>query len=167
MNTQRHPRTHLRQSGNAEKRWKSRNAIHRNCQNSYQLQTCRRGSHYVCIYEFHTYHIFSKKRPGRFWNWIMTWLLTFQLAPYLYCRWMAWKATKMLNLTQNGDIHCFMSESNWKCLIVLYYLIILLNISVQISSEKFDTKKKEGWRAFWRWGAKWREYSIWYTANHK
>ena len=40
-----------------KKRWKSRNAIHRNCRNSCQLQTCRRGSHYVCICEFHTYMI--------------------------------------------------------------------------------------------------------------
>ena len=44
-----------------KKRWKSRNTIHRNCQKSSQLQTCRRGSQYVCICEFHTYMIEDTK----------------------------------------------------------------------------------------------------------
>ena len=53
----------------------------------------------------------------------------------------------MLNLSHNGDIHCiYLFKSLWKWFIVLYYFIILLNISVQISSEKWNTKKKKGGR---------------------
>ena len=51
----------------------------------------------------------------------------------------------MLNLTQTGDIHCiYLFESLWEWFIVLIYLIILPNISDQISFEKLNTKKKRG-----------------------
>ena len=61
----------------------------------------------------------------------------------------------MLNLTQNGDIPCiYLFESLWNWLIVLFYIIILLNISVQISSEKYNTEnKKEGGGRFLEGGA--------------
>ena len=52
----------------------------------------------------------------------------------------------MLNLTQNGDIPCiYLFQNLWNWLIVLFHIIILLNISIQISSEKYNTKiKKRG-----------------------
>ena len=60
----------------------------------------------------------------------------------------------MLNLTQNGDIPCiYLFESLWNWLIVLFYIIILLNISVQISSEKYNTKKKKEGGRFLEGGA--------------
>ena len=66
----------------------------------------------------------------------------------------------MLDLTQNGDIPCtYLFESLWNWLIVLFYIIILLNISVQISSEKYNTKKKKRGGAFWR-GALFRKNTV-------
>ena len=40
----------------------------------------------------------------------------------------------------------YMFESQWKWFIVLCYFIILLNVSVQIFSEKCKTKEKRGGR---------------------
>ena len=56
------------------------------------------------------------------------------------------KSYKMLNLTQN------LFESLWNWLIVLIYIIILLNIFVQISSEKYNIKKEKDGGAFWKGG---------------
>ena len=90
-------------------------------------------------------------------------LLTLQSEPPLNCRWtviqsiFSWKATKMLNLTQNRDIHCrYLFQSLWKCLIVLYFFIILLNISVHISSEKCNIEKKRRGGQFWRGAFFWK-----------
>ena len=57
-------------------------------------------------------------------------------------------------MTQNGDIYCmYLFESHGKWLIVMFYVIISLNISVQTFSEKYNTKKKR-WRGTnWRGGA--------------
>ena len=42
----------------------------------------------------------------------------------------------------------YLFESLWNWLIVLFYIIILLNISVQIFSEKYNTKEnKAGYMA--------------------
>ena len=62
----------------------------------------------------------------------------------------------MLNFTQNEDIHCI---NLFKSLIVLCYFIILLHISVQVSSEKWNTKKKLEGGAFWR-GALFRKNTV-------
>ena len=95
---------------------------------------------------------FFKCAPGAFEiKTCMTLFFNPPISALLYCRWnsfsvsFTWKATKMLNLTQNGDIHCiYLFESLWKWLIVLYYYIILPNISVQNFLEKCNTKEKRG-----------------------
>ena len=87
---------------------------------------------------------FLKSAPGAFEIEILLCFLTLQSAPPLCCRWAVIQATKMVNLNQNGDIHCI---SVWKSLKMAHCVVLSHHFTKYICPnlfEKCNTKKKRG-----------------------